>query len=225
MPNLLPRSNVPLIPAELSVGGDLWYEPPLLPQPGEAGYSVITMDWTAPGVDFAWPNRARTGKPDPWLGAFETLVEAPQWHADAPEPHDFAEIMIGLTHTVSERVLDVFLKFDESAVKYREIDIRFKGGTPSRRRYFWMHVTRALPAIDFANSRIRYLWPKRSRPYPGQHGPVRLMPDIEGIPYLCATTLGSRAVFISDEMLRTFRGIEPRLAHFEAQDISGGFTF
>lgn len=219
-PGLLPPSAEPVFPPELTEGGDLWYEPPVMPKPGESGYSVIQMDYEAPSPDFDWPNEARTAKPDPWLGMFEELREAPQWHSHQPEPDDFPEVAIGMTHTVSERVLEVFLRFDPDSVKYIAVDMRFAGGTPARHKYYWMHVTKHIAAVDFANSKIRYVWPKNYSPSPVQYGPTRLMPTVRGTPYFCTKTIGSRAIFLSEEMVRAFAAIEPPLVHFKTQDLS-----
>lgn len=219
-PRLLPPSAEPVFPPELTEGGEVWYEPPVMPKPGESGYSVIKMDFEAPGPDFDWVNEPWTAKPDPWLGRFEELREAPQWHSALPEPEDLAEVMIGLTHTVSERVLEVFQRFDPESVKYHEIDMRFQGGVPARRRYYWMHVTRQISAVDFANSKVRYIWPKGYSPSPVQYGPTRLMPDAVGIPYFCTKTIGSRAIFISEDMVRAFAAIDPPLMYFKTQDLS-----
>lgn len=219
-PRLLQPSAEPVFPPELTEGGDVWYEPPVMPKPGESGYSVIKMDWEAPSPDFAWPNQPWTAKPDPWLGRFEELREAPEWHSDLPEPEDLAEVMIGMTHTVSERVLEVFLRFDPESVRYHQVDMRFAGGVPSRRKYYWMHVTKHLAAVDFANSKVRYVWSKGYSAGPVQYGPARLMPDVVGIPYFCTKTIGSRAIFVSQEMVLAFSAIEPPLIYFKTQDLS-----
>ena len=129
----LPPSADPIVPPDLTEGGDAWYEPPVRPVAGHGRYSVLAMDWTAPSIDFDWPNMASTSDPSPSQGKFETLPEAPLWRTNEPEPDDFAEVIRGATYTVSRRVRDVFLRHDPGSLKYQEVKIRFKEDAPSRR--------------------------------------------------------------------------------------------
>ncbi|HEY0029051.1 MAG TPA: DUF1629 domain-containing protein [Allosphingosinicella sp.] len=216
---LLEPSREPLFPPTLQEGGRYRYEPPLFPVAGVSGYSLIAMDGAAPSIGFDWVNEAVTSTPDPWLGRFEDLAEPPAWHTGMREPADLAEVMIGLVHTVSRRVLDVFLEFYAESVKYIKIDMRFSG-EKSRQDYYWMFVTRSVAGIDYANSQVEYTWPKRSRPYTSRFGAVRLMEDICGCPFFTDKVVGSRTIFVSEAMVAAFTGLAPPLSHFAIRDVA-----
>lgn len=216
---LLPPSADPIPPAGMRDGDKVWYEPPVLPEPGSSGYWVIKSAMDVPNLRTKWPNQSHFMSPNPGLGRFEDYSEPVIWRTSNVLPRNLSEIWIGATHTVSERVLDIFREFDPDGVKSYPVDWEFKNGTKPKYEYYWIHINRKIKAIDFANSKIMYFKREGYDVSPIRFGPIRLMPEASLIPYFCAYPQpGPHEIFISSEVRN--RLIEEKIMDFNSQDLS-----
>jgi hypothetical protein len=214
-PGMLPPSPDPLPMPDLKDGESCWYEPPVRPQEGESGYWRLEDPHTSASTGTEWVNDREFGKLQPWYDEFYESPTLPHFLSKRPPPKKLGEYYRGLSHMVSERVVDIFRAFDPEGIKTIEINMEFKDGARPPYKFFWMHIVRKVAAIDYANSRVLY---NKSPSYPAdsiRFCCVRLMPEAYEWPYFCSyPSPGFRTIFVSDEMRQKLTNQKIRYIRF-----------
>lgn len=236
---LAPPSAVPVPPPGLTkLGQTARYVPPSMPRPGNNRFWTIEA-WDEPDPDLNWVNynklvderkdedrKLRQGD----FSMFEK--EGPLFTSRRPPLKNMPEFMhwFGLP-TVSERIFNIFFDLDPNAIRAQPLDFVFKNG--EQLKYYFMHITRIMPVIDYANSWIEY---KRSQvragrdegeyDRPSNYISVRLMPDIpeeyhcfrHENPHPIFRGSSTADIYISTAIKDRIEALRPKVKYIKIQD-------
>lgn len=215
-PGLLPPSGEPLPPPNMKPGcadqvNDVTYVPPVLPEEGESGYWLM-MPGDAPwDRTMKWVNKVEQGRPSPYMGRFHEIPGPIKFVSTRRMPRKMPDFKRGTyAHIVSQRIVDVFHAFDPDGYKLHPVEYTYRDGETPDQPFWLFYVTRIIPAIDYANSKIAYRKSEGYEPHVLRQGPVRLMPEAYDFPYFCTHWINV-PIFVSDEMKQRLDSLRPKL--------------
>jgi hypothetical protein len=220
---LLPPSSEPLFPPDLKPGEERLYVPPVLPQIGEGKYFRIYNRTSVGGGDkkLNWINRFSTeGTPPPGYGnGFDMLPGDPIFEDEAEHPR-LPDVWSYLSFMIaSQRLIDVIRTLDPDAIDVRPIDWRYTGGGRPEQPFYFLDTIRKLPAIDYANSQVRY-HNYDGRLTVGRASPWRAMPGLPEDAHIFRDERKTLYIIVSQVLRTAIEKARPEMPSVGFDDIA-----
>lgn len=205
---LLPPSYEPIWPENPDHLQDLWVDPPILPRPGEThwwiarahGYNRVNEDFVNQEEFYEGLN---------WESLAESAV-APKFRSNRRPPKRVMDLSTGgMLPSISERFLNVFREFDDSALTYIEQDVRHKDDEYSSGKQYFLKIKREIQAIDFANSCVHYLTPREYNPSYSSICAARITKNIISNVHVFTDSPSQDRIFISEPLKNALEKLKP----------------
>lgn len=217
--HLLPPSADPIVPEGVRPHYPVWYEPPVLPQPGESRFFVIKAGFRRM-ISHKWDSRELPSDIFPRGEQVDGVPFTMKSPKKMPSrPNDWVE---GGNRHISKRALDILLKFDPEAIGWRPVISEFDDG---KMETYFIEVRRRIKAIDFANSRVQFYQSEGYDPYPGFVSRAKLLSDIPTNVHIFSDVRKWNAMFVSSQIRDAFLNIKPRPNNIIFDDPGAGPGF
>jgi hypothetical protein len=216
---LLPPSPDPFVPEGVRPHYPVWYEPPVLPQPGDSRFFVIKQGYKRL-TSFQWDSTELPEEIFPLDGDMDGVPFTMKSPKKMPtRPNDWVN---GGYRLISRRALNILLKFDPEAIRWRPVISEFDDG---KMETYFIEIRRRIKAIDFANSRILFKRSEGYDAYPASAGPARLLPDIPRHIHIFSDVRKRTAMFVSSDIRDAFMDLKPRPNNIVFDDPGAGLPF